>query len=512
LCGLAFSCLLATAVNATPYDYLTVGDPLEAELRVLDLLGEMQLRGRIRLPHLGTRPLQIIELQGAAEPVLDPGPVARIALARIERAIARDRLGSFPPHPQWRSTPRLLDQGTPTTGLEISAGIEGQAQIESKDRSVESGSGFQGRISLGLDQLIAFSHYTIGRFDNARRFADPIVPGNDFIVLTEETFLSYTESSGKWGAQFGRSRWHWGPGEEGSLILSKSSAPITGLAFRTRLESLRADAIALSATLREAAGEQLAAHRIEWQPFSSLRIGVTEAARYNAPGWRPLYLMGAIPYVLVQRIEVQNEPDSNGVHRNNVLTAFDAGWRIADGTRVYGEIMIDDLHARSGNHPNKFAYQVGWEGAGAIGASRVTWGGEYTRVTRFVYTSFFGRDHQAQDKPLGFPVAPDARRLRMRLAWDPNPDWQVRARVTHTDKGENDLDDPFVPGMPRVSSAQFEGVVETTRDVEVGVRWWPASGVLIDASTGMRWVRDTAHVRGDSRTEPRIALLMRLTR
>jgi hypothetical protein len=216
--------------------------------------------------------------------------------------------------------------------------------------------------------------------------------------------------------------------------------------------------------------------------------------------------------VLVQRLEVQAEPESTDAHRNNVLTAFDAGWRIADGSRVYGEILIDDLHAKSAKNPNKFAYQIGWEGSGAIGPTRVTWGGEYTRVTQFVYTSYFGRDHQAEGQPVGFPVAPDSRRLRLRVAWDLDPDWQIRSRVTQSDKGENDLDEPFVPGSPRVSSSQFEGVVERTRDAEVGVRWWPASGVLVDVSGGVAWVDDAGHVRGASRREGRAAIILRLTR
>src|SRR2546426_3203414 len=34
----------------------------------------------------------------------------------------------------------------------------------------------------------------------------------------------------------------------------------------------------------------------------------------------------------------------------------------------------------------------------------------------------------------------------------------------------------------------FEGVLETTRELEVGVRWWPASGVNVEVTGGYRWV------------------------
>ena len=511
----AAASILALPENgrATPYDYIPVGDPIESELRILDLFGSDSLRGRFVLPRLGTRPLQPMEIEGAGPPPGAPSVPIAISLTRLERALGRDRVPTFAPHPTHRSTPRLLDSSGELQLVQFSAGVEGAARVDrSRAPLLSSGTGLHGRLAIGLDRLEAFSHYIVGRIENARKFADPIVPNNDLIVLPEEAYLSYTTDLGRWGAQFGLSRWHWGPGEEGSLVLSKTSPAITGLAFRVRVNALRADAIALSATLKTAAGEQLAAHRLEWQPSDGLRIGVTEAARYQAPGWRPLYLMGAIPYVLVQRLEWRNEPDSLRAVRNNVLTACDVSWRVAEGTRCYGELMIDDLHAKSGKLPNKLGYQVGWEGAGAIGSSRLTWGGEFTRISRYVYTSFFGREHAVQGQPLGFPVAPDARRLRLRGAWDFDSDWQVHMRATYTDKGENELDEPFRRGDPRVNSLALEGVVETTREAELGLRWWPASGITLVASGGYRWVENLAHVRSAKERAALGSLEVRLTR
>jgi len=56
----------------------------------------------------------------------------------------------------------------------------------------------------------------------------------------------------------------------------------------------------ISATLRSGSGEQLAAHRIEWQPWDALRLGLSEAARYRSASWQPLYLAGILPYIMVQ--------------------------------------------------------------------------------------------------------------------------------------------------------------------------------------------------------------------
>jgi hypothetical protein len=301
-----------------------------------------------------------------------------------------------------------------------------------------------------------------------------------------------------WGAQFGRDRWHWGPGDEGSLILSRSAAPLTALAFRGRLAGLRLDGIVLNATVDAAAGEQLAAHRLEWQPRGDLRLGLTEAARYHASGWSPLYLVGVIPYTLVQRLQVQDEPDSTGALRNNVLFGLDAAWRVAPGTRLYGELAIDDLHAKTSDNPDKIAWQIGWDGAGMIGPQRLTWGAELTRVWRYVYTSYYGRTYEAQGMPIGFPTGPDSRRVRAHLDWDSSPAWQWSARAAGTDQGEGTLADAYVPGSPRESGSHFLGVVQHTREGEIGARWWPAGGVDFAASIGYRWIDDFQNVAGAS--------------
>ena len=510
LLALAFGAFPAAA---TPYDNLIVGDPVEDELRILDMYPAQALQNRIRLPHLDSRPLQLIEMQGVGPAPEHPDRVLAISLARIERAFGRDRSPLFAPHYRYESTPRLFESSSEKTRFEVSTGVEGVGTKADGHSAFASGSGFQGRIALGLDRLVAYSHYVVGHYENAQRFADPVATHNsDLIVHTEENFISYTEEQGAWGILFGRSRWHWGPGQEGSLLLSRTSPQLTGIAFRAHHQALRADGVALNATLAQAAGEQLAAHRIEWQLTDGLRAGVSEAARYKSATWQPLYLVGFIPYVLVQRLEVQSEPDSSAALRNNVLMSCDVTWRVAEGTRIYGELLLDDVHVSSPNNPNKIGYQVGWEGAGTVADQRVTWGGEWTRINRYVYTSYYGRSYVEQNQPLGFPTGPDSRRIRLRGTWDPSPDWTVFGFATNSDKGENNLDEPYIPGSGHVRPSRFLGIVETTREIEMGARYWPASGVYVSVSGGYRWTSNAGHVFGADRGDPIATVELRLDR
>jgi hypothetical protein len=499
--------------RASSREFIPVGDPLESELRLLDVLGPATPDGRILRPHLGLRPLQRFELQGRAAPPDSPDVARAISYARLERALGRDAATWFAPHPRWRSTPRLFETTAPEDQrFELSAAAEGGVVADTGKARFTSGAGLHARLGVQVDQWLLFTNLLVGQVDRARSFADPIVPNTDFIAYTDETYLAYSDRDGRWSMQLGRSRWHWGPGEEASLLLSKTSAPITGLSYQVHLAALHLDASALSATLQQSAGEQLAAHRLEWQPRDAVRFGLTETARYQASSWQPLYAIGAIPYILVQRLLVQDEPDSSGALRNNIMLGLDATWRITGGTRVYGEFLLDDLHARTADNPNKYGWQLGWEGVGTVGASRLSWGGEYTRLSRYVYTSYFGRAYEAQGAPLGFPTGPDSRRIALRAAVDLDVDWQLLARASRTDQGEGSLDEPFVPGSPRPSVGSFEGVVEQTRDLEAGLRWWPASGVDLRALAGYRWVENEAHVTGRDSEHARFTLEAHLVR
>lgn len=507
--------LAASPAHASPRQYLPVGDPLEAELRVLDLYAPSPAAGRIRLPHLNGRPLRLLELMDSGMPAPASGARA-ITLARIERALERDATAGFASGAVPRSTPRLLRREHPNgQRLEFSAGIEGEsawtdAAGEERPRLAD-GSGLQLRGLLQVDRWTVFSHVYLGQLHDVTAFSDALVANSDVAASTEDSWIAY-DGGAAWSLQLGRSRWHWGPGEEASLLLSKTSVPLSGLMLHVRIEPLRADAWVFNATTQPGLGEQLAAHRLEWQPLDGLRVGAAEAARYHAGGWQGLYASGVIPYSFVQRLLDQDAPDSAGRLRNNVQIALDASLRIADGSRAYGEIVIDDLHAKTATVPNKLGWQLGWDGAGDVRGTRVTWNAEYTRLSRYLYTSVFGRAFVAQDRPLGFPTGPDVARFRVRASWDPNPGWQVSAIASRTERGEGTLAEGFAAGSPVTAAFDFEGVVETTRALEASVRWWPAGGVDLSARAGREWRANAGHAAGETRDAWRGLLAVRLTR
>ena len=498
--------LCAAPAFASPAQFLPVGDPLEAELRVLDLYEPAPTRPA--LPHLNSRPLQWIELRGDSSWGTASG-ARGLALRRLERARAREWAADA--H-TIGATPRLLQRDWPDDlRVELSTGLEGARTWDGRASDWADGSGVHVRTALRMERWLAYSHLYVGQLAGVRAFSDAVVYGTDLAAGTEESWLSYTSGT-RWSAQIGRGRWHWGPGEEGSLLLSKTSAPLTGLMLHTRIEPWRADLFLFDATTQPGRGEQLAAHRLEWQPRSWARVGVAEAARYRSSGWQGLYLAGVIPYSVVQRLLDQDSPGTPEANRNNVMMSFDASVRVADGSRIYGELLLDDVHARTAQVPNKYGWQAGWDGASEIGEARVTWNAEYTWMSRWTYSSFYGRSHEAQGRPIGWFEGPGTRRLHLRATADPGRDLQCTLLASRTERGEESIDDAITPDTPPPSPASLAGVVERERTLEGELRWWPATGIDVSVRAGRAWLENAAHVADAEDARWRATFALRLVR
>ena len=512
--GLSATLLAAGSATAGPLEYISPRHPLAVELRVLELYHQPADTGRFRLPHFNTWPLRRLELMGDG-PAGGSGNLSRdIVTERVEREIQRDATAEFADERARRSTPRVWERRSADERVELSVGLEGEYAWARLDGVDESGwrdaSGLHVRGALQQRGWLAFAHLTAGQLRDADRYTDVLASGTDLALQTDEAYLS-AHGDTRWTAAMGRQRFGWGPGEEGSLLLSRTAAPLNALWLHAHVRALRGDLFSVNATTDPGLGEQLAAHRLEWAPANGLRIGVAEAARYQADGWLAVYVASVIPYSLAQRL-LQQDGDTAGVNRNNVLFSTDVSWRIADGTRIYGEVLLDDIHAETAEVPNKFAWQLGLDGVWTRGFARLTWNAEYTWLSRFVYTSFFGRSFTAQALPLGYPTGPDSRRLHTRFTLDPRVDWQVTGLISRTWKGENGLDEPYVPGTPVPPVNVLEGV-PTVTDVVTGiVRWWPASGVDLSLALGWSRTEDAGHVAGATLSGAHASLALRLVR
>ena len=182
---------------------------------------------------------------------------------------------------------------------------------------------------------------------------------------------------------------------------------------------------------------------------------------------------------MVQKLLDQDHRDSTGALRNNVMVSLDASAarrrRLAASTASCCSTTC--TRARRRSRTSTAGRPVGAASAKSRG-TRVSWNAEYTWLSRYVYTSFFGRSFTAQDRPLGFPTGPGFapaaypghvgphRELAGRGHRDAHRDRcrgtrrRLRARRTRTRSGHR---------SPACSNARAR--------VEGTLRWWPAGGV-----------------------------------
>jgi len=487
----------AELAHAAPLEWLPVQSPFYEELEILRTEGLLDTTASLE-----TRPMARIEvaqlvayaLAHHADRADDPG------LVRLRREFSRElvRMG-FEAAPRY--TPPLFErrrdkEGEPPQAFRVIPYLDGAFERR-PDGFARLADHSRAGLRLGIEvgNLLLYQDLFAGRVDGGRTFADPLIEHTDFIHYTEDTYLSVATP---WlDLSLGRMRSGWGPGHEGSLLWSATAPPVTSLIWSKSLFDGRVRGTALSGDVDAGSQARIAAHRLDVEVTPSLHVGLSEAARYDASQWEPLYVLSIIPFSLVQRMQAQDHlPGAPDTVRNNVMIGADARWRPVRGTTLYGEVLFDDLTFRKAGTPTRIGYQAGWLGSALFLGRRLSWRGEFTRVHRYVYAVFYDRNFIHQGRPIGYPDGPDSRSLIVRGAWDWNADWRLTAAAGRLDHGEGFLGEFFDPAGPPAQGSVFAGVVEKRRFVESGARWTPRDGVAAELRWGYEWREDAAHVAG----------------
>lgn len=126
--------------------------------------------------------------------------------------------------------------------------------------------------------------------------------------------------------------------------------------------------------------KQIAAHRIDWRPFSNLTIGASESVVYAVRQFEAIYWFPVIPFLSAQ--QYLGDLD-------NVQMDVDFAYYPIKNLKLYGEFYVDEWkHSNTFDKINNnwFAYQTGLmitEGFGFIPKS--TFHLEYTKLDPRVY-------------------------------------------------------------------------------------------------------------------------------
>src|SRR5687768_7653595 len=260
------------------------------------------------------------------------------------------------------------------------------------------------------------------------------------VGISEATF---TGAAGPLTFSIGRDREVWLGRETESLILSGNAPPLDRIiaALTTRHFEARAlYALLNDVVLDTLTGElpsgmpdqrfhrSIAAHALTWRPSRAFEITAGEAVLLSR-GSRTLELGYANP--LMPYILTQNDASADGNQVRDNLVVFASGRLRVGGSRLVGELLVDDLQIDEDREltPNQLAWRIearqGW--ASPIAGSG---GLEYERVDGYTYLRGLYTDvYQYADRPLGSELGPDADRFRGFVEVWPNGTLRVASSV-----------------------------------------------------------------------------------
>lgn len=430
------------------------------------------------------------------------------SLARVRRAFARElrRLGASMGETETRSALRLAgDPSADSLALdgvrsEMRLGPTISLQARATDDDAEFGdstrAGIYGVLAIGRHLCLAGELF-VGEIDEGRSFGDPLIAGTDILYFSERVEASLASEEAR--LRLARGRHHWGAGPGSSLLLDRAGAPIgfvewsldlpAGMRFRSWTGSL---------SVADRRG--IAAHRLEIPVTRDLRVSLSEGVRYEGDPDQVLYLLGIVPYTLVQRFDWQDAGAGADRERlrNNVLADLEVVWRPREGHLTHMEVLVDDLPAAKADMPARVGGRLGWSAIFAARGLPLDLRIEGTKIGRYVYSVDYGDgcacDWIHQDRSIGHPAGPDQERLDLEAGLSWSREHRVALSAIWSNRGAGRLGEAWSgqeSGEDLSSRAlRISGPVRRERGFGAQWRYEPRDNLALETGASIRWVKD----------------------
>lgn len=286
----------------------------------------------------------------------------------------------------------------------------------------------------------------------------------------------------------------WGPGRNGSLMLSGAADPMPVAGYR--LEEERADYIRFAGLMERDGNRVLIGHRLNYQPTPWLRVGISETAVLSGDPSALFYFpFPGLPMYALQHVAYQH--DSRRGNDANVSIGADLVLEFG-GTEVYGELLIDDAQGTlsSRDHvPDFIGVLGGLEVQRAMGEWIVTGNAEYTRINNYVYS------HRVPDNcytyhevGLGHPLGPDADAVVLTVRAEA-PGVVGEFKASYERHGEGHIGSPWRSEFGK-DYVFLSGVVEKIARLELAVERRITGGVWVTAGAGLVRAENRGNAEG----------------
>jgi hypothetical protein len=245
----------------------------------------------------------------------------------------------------------------------------------------------------------------------------------------------------------GREQVLWGMGFGDRLILSNNTLPFDYGKIDLQYKSLHYSFLSGSLTGTDTLGNQfsskyIAAHRLEFDLFPKVRVGLNEMILYSN---RPINFAYLNPFIFLASADRTADPSNS----NNALIGIDFEVLPIKGVRFTGTLLIDDLNFETlkyagedirGND-NKFGWQGGIQWTDAFAVPNLSLTTEYTRINPFVYSHrSVANSYSHLDIPLGPLLQPNSDEWLFGLDLDLTYRLTVSGQIRIQRTGENILD------------------------------------------------------------------------
>ena len=285
-------------------------------------------------------------------------------------------------------------------------------------------------------------------------------------------------------------RW-WGPGWDGSLILSSNARPIPALTLdRTFTDAFESNWLRwlgpwdVSVLMGQMEAERAVPDtrffgmRFNFRPLSSLEIGLTRTAQWCGEG-RPCGF-DTFADLLAGRDNVGDDGIATGNEPGNQMAGIDFRWSLRQLSlpiAVYGQFIGED---EAGGFPSRYLGQLGVEGAELWGENwSHRWFAEFSDTSCGFYKmdanfdcaynhSIYRDGYRYRGRAIGHGADNDTRLLSvgLMLADDVVTRWRFLARVGELNRGGRpDSGHTLAPVAEDIASVD----VAWSRDFEFGV-------------------------------------------
>ncbi|MCA9729474.1 MAG: hypothetical protein KC729_17435, partial [Candidatus Eisenbacteria bacterium] len=462
------------AVSHGP-EWIPADDPIYADVRAL------VLEGTLPSWTWSLRPVTRMELARQLLPSVTANEGLRSsARTRVERELAAEltELGAaglteVPPAVS-------IPCGESEIQLRPYAWVDGVWEDGEVDWGPQARVGLRGTAYVS-PQLTLHESFFVGDVPHGRAFADALINHTDLLLTVDEAYVGYQASGLR--ARIGRARQGWGPQIDGSLLLDAGSPSFDHLDVELPLGRLRFRT--LTGVLQSSVEKNLAAHRLEWRTNGGWEVGLSEGAIFHGSPWQALYLIGIVPYTIVERLQGQDAQTTAEASkiRNNVLYQLDIVHRAKD-RGIWASLLLDDVATEAADMPARLGFVLGGEMRRP--EQELTVGVEAAKVYVYTYSVYYDdSDWTHQNAPLGYPLGPDVESVRLSARWQPSPVWGGEGRIHLTRRGEGRLGQAWYPADdPRASQNSNRPAYQLSGRVES--RWGAAASIQYEPSAATR--------------------------